>query len=150
MTIKKVLFFALKEDILCVLESVERIRPLKYVRAGHLLTAESESFTRAADLPNLGKASASSSINCEWFLVAEWATAIDFRMIKASERFCVDQLVNSDAVSFTPAGIWDSGIVLHGRVATASEAAISRELMNRFSSAFKEHFTKIKAFAVGP
>jgi hypothetical protein len=62
----------------------------------------------------------------------------------------VDQLRNPDSVTFTPAGIWDDDVILHGRVATASDSEASQALMRRFHVAIKKGFAKVKAFYVGP
>jgi hypothetical protein len=63
--------------------------------------------------------------------------------------FVMDQLVNPDTIEFTPAGMWNEEIVLHGRVATASDTPGSKELMKHFRSALKKHFVKVNAFYVG-
>jgi hypothetical protein len=46
--------------------------------------------------------------------------------------------------------MWNSDIILHGRVATASDSKSARELMQRFRSAIRKNLTRIKAFWVGP
>jgi hypothetical protein len=53
-------------------------------------------------------------------------------------------------VEFKPGGIWNEDVLLHGRIATASESQISQALMKRFQSAAKKTFSKVKAFYVGP
>jgi len=146
---RQILFFALKEDLLPVFETVERETPLKYVRMGQSTRSDYESFASGVEIPNLGKASAESAINCESFVVTESAVALNVRPIRSTggiERYCVDQLVNPDSITFTPAGVWNSDVVLHGRLATVSESAISQALMRRFNSAIRAHFGKIKAF----
>jgi hypothetical protein len=132
--------------------AVERDEPLKYARIGQFTKPDSETFAYGAEIPNLGKATADSAINCESFLVTRCPMSLKVRSIKASagvERFCVDQLLNPDSVTFTPAGLWDEQVVLHGRVATVSASGLSQELMKQFSSAFAKYFSKIKAFFVG-
>jgi hypothetical protein len=149
---KQILFFALKEDLLPVLEAVERDGPLKYVRMGQSPKSDYESFAHGAEIPNLGRASADSTASCESFVVTESAVSVNVRPIKAAtgiERYCIDQLVNPDSITFTPAGVWSPDVVLHGRVATVSESAISQALMKRFNSAFRAQFGKVKAFWVG-
>jgi hypothetical protein len=150
---KQLLFFALKEDILPLLEDVERKAPIKYVRTGQFSTAEYESFVHATEMPNLGTASADTSSSSETFLVTGCAVPINVRPVKlatGAEHYCIDQLVNPDSVAFTPGGIWDRDIVLCGRVATVSESVLSQELMKRFNSTLRKQFRKIKAFWVGP
>src|SRR5262249_1559815 len=76
--------------------------------------------------------------------------AREIRLTDGSIRFCVDQLSNPDSVTFISGGIWSDDIVLHGRVATASDTEASQQLMKRFAAVFRKKFSKIKAFWVGP
>jgi hypothetical protein len=153
---KHILFFALNEDLLSLLELVDSKGPLKYVRMGNFARAAIKEglsiFDTGVGIPNLGKATAESSAACEAFLVCEQKTPIDLRAFhgSAGERVCVDQLTNPDSVVFTPGGVWNEDIVLHGRVATASESRISQALMKRFQAPTKRTFSKVKAFYVGP
>ena len=149
---KQIHFYALKEDLLPVLEAVERGGPLKYVRMGQSSTPNYESFAHGAGIPNLGNASSDSASSGQSFLVAGRDVPVNVRAINAAgvERYAIDQLVNPDTVTLTPGGIWGEDVVLSGRVATVSNSAPAQELMKRFNSAFKEHFSKVKAFSVGP
>jgi hypothetical protein len=153
---KHILFFAVKEDLLALLELVESKGPLKYARTGNFLRDEIKDgiglFENGAELPNLGKASADSSAACEAFLVCERDTSINLRDLQAGKggRICVDQLINPDSVEFKPGGIWNEEVVLHGRIATASESQISQSLMKRFQTAVRAIFSKAKAYYVGP
>jgi hypothetical protein len=153
---KHILFFALKEDLLALLELVESKGPLKYARMGNFASHEIKDgisvYDTGAGIPNLGKASADSSSACEAFLVCERETPIDLRVLQGSdgERVCIDQLANPDSVEFKPGGVWNEDVVLHGRIATASESQISRALMKRFQAAVRKTFSKVKAFYVGP
>ena len=153
---KHILFFALKEDLLALFELIDNNSSLKYVLTGNFSTNEIKNglkvFAAGAEIPNLGKATAKSAVACDGFLVCEPEMTVNWRLLPGNtgERVCIDQLVNPDTVTFTPGGIWDENIVLHGRVATASESPISQALMKRFQAAIKKTFTKIKAFYVGP
>jgi hypothetical protein len=153
---KQILFFALREDLLALLQFIDSQSPLKYVRMGNFLRDEIKDgisvFDQGAGIPNLGKASADSSAACEAFLVCERDTLINLRGLQLDneERVCVDQLANPDSVEFKPGGIWNEDIVLHGRIATASESQVSQALMKRFQTAARKTFSKVKAFYVGP
>src|SRR5262249_29500559 len=122
-------------------------------RMEHFTTrADIEVFDCGAQLPNLGRATAHSSVGCETYLVCNRETPVKLRRFQTvhGTTICVDQLVNPDTVGFTPAGILNEGIVLHGRVATVSDSKPAQDLMRRFHSAIKKSFAKIKAFYVGP
>ena len=55
---KQIHFFALKDDLLPVLDDVERDGFLKYVRTGNCLSGDFDQYLHGADIPYLGKASA--------------------------------------------------------------------------------------------
>lgn|SRR5262245_15430405 len=154
---KQILFFALKEDLLAMLELVESRGLLKYLRMGNFGSAEItdgvNAFNTGAEIPNLGRATADQSSGCDTFLVCEPESAIHLRRFQAydgRERVCVDQLVNPDSVTFTPAGVWNEDIVLNGAIGTASDSEISQALMKRFHAAVKKTYSKVRAFYVGP
>ena len=153
---KHIHFYAVKEDLLPLLEIVDSKGPLKYARMGNFSREELKNgicvFASGAALPNLGKATADSSAACEAFLVCDREATINPRAVQAvdGERICVDQLANPDSVVFKPGGIWNEEILLEGSIGTASESQASQALMKRFQAAIKKTFTKVKAFYVGP
>ena len=153
---KQIHFFALKDDLLAMLELVESEGSLKYTPMGNFPKDEIKDglsvFGTGAGIPNLGKATAESAAACEAFLVSEPKTPINLEAVDAStgKRICVDQLVNPDTVTFTPGGVWNEDVVLNGRIATASDSQISQALMKRFHAAVKKAFSKVRAFYVGP
>jgi hypothetical protein len=147
------LFFATKEDLLPVFEMIESTCALAYVRSGQFSERSFQHLSRGADIPKLGMASAESSSGCETYLIMENFTHVEMRSIRqldGSEKFGVDQLVNPDTVTFTAGGLWAMEVLLHGRVATASDSEMSRKLMKLFSSAIRKKFKKVKAYWVGP
>ena len=144
-------FFALKDDLLAVLEAVESSGPLDYIRAGVFETANIESFGRGADIPDLGIADSSTGSNCASFLVVTRGTSINIRpinLIMGGRRYAVDQLINPESVTLTPAGLWGEGTILSGSIATASKSSVSQELMKRFYVAIRKRFSRIKAYYV--
>jgi hypothetical protein len=153
---KTIYFFAIKEDLLAILELVDGKGPLKYALTGNFLKDEVANgisvFNTGAEIPNLGKAGGDSSTICDAFLVCERETQITLRAFQGNdgERVCLDQLANPDSVVFLPGGIWNEDVVIQGHVGTASDSELSQALMKRFQSAIKKSFTKVKAFYVGP
>lgn len=150
---KQILFYATREDLLPILESVEADRLLKYARAGRYLQTNPQLFLSGASIPKLGTANNDSSIGCESYLILDQSADIEVRPVKQTDgttNYHVDQLVNPDSVVITAGGIRASHVYLHGRIATASDSAQSQDLMKLFAPAFRKHFKKIKAFWVGP
>jgi len=72
------------------------------------------------------------------------------RRSDGSELFAIDQLANPDSVTFTAGGKWDKDVLLHGRVATASDSEIAKELMKLFNLVISKQFKKVRAYWVGP
>jgi len=110
-------------------------------------------FTSGAELPSLGIATDESAVNSASFLIAESSMEIRPRRIPLNDgsiRVQFDQLENPDTVLLTPAGVWSEGVVLYGTVGTASDSNASKALMKAFERGFKKHFTKVKAYWVGP
>ncbi|NUN48054.1 MAG: hypothetical protein HUU15_04400 [Candidatus Brocadiae bacterium] len=75
------------------------------------------------------------------------------RPVTASDgvtRFYVDQLANPETIEVQMGGRFREGVLIGGRVATVSEAMESQVLYRRFRSALRRHFTRVRAFLVGP
>ena len=144
-------FFALREDLLPVLEAIEHEIPLKYVLMGQATQVERQSFNHAVEIPNLGYAITESASSGLTFLVTGRDMPIKARPIKTAlgTSYLFDQLDNPDTITFSPGGIWGDDVILSGRVATVSESPFAKDLMKRFNRNLKKRFDKIKAFSVG-
>ncbi|TIT19999.1 MAG: hypothetical protein E5W70_23130 [Mesorhizobium sp.] len=149
---KQIHFFALKDDLLPVLEAVEREISIKYILMGHFPETEFGSFSNRMQIPALGQSTTESASSGRSFLVTGHAVPIEVRPIKtpSGTRYSLDQLSNPDTVTFSPGGRWTEDVVINGRVATVSDTPLAQELMKTFNRAFKKQFSKIKAFYVGP
>ena len=147
---KRIHFFALREDLLPMLEAVEAGGPLKYIRCGHYPAgAAVEVLSAGSEIPSLGRATTYNASTSETFVVSEPEAVIALRPI-GTDRVSVDQLLNPYTVTFTPSGIWNDDIVLYGRVATVSDSGPAQKLMRRFHAAMKKRFTKMEEYYVGP
>lgn len=148
-------FFALKDDLLRVLEAVEHNGPLKYIRMGVYPQPKPEVFHRGADLPALGQATSETASTSQSFLVCEPEVPVRMRTVglhSGGTNYHIDQLVNPDTLTFTPGGLWTEEILLCGRFATvsASLSGPAKRLMSRFRDQVKKHFVRVKAYHVGP
>lgn len=173
-------FFALRDDLLPILEELESSGPVRYVRFGVVCSIAPETYPSGSAIPNIGIASSASGVTCESYLVADSNYTLRLRAIANStpdrsdtgtvtirgvavpivksaakqetgtRRRVIDQLHNPDTVVFRPAGLWKPEIVLAGEVSTAPSSAASQLLMRRFRAAFARRFSKIGAFHVGP
>lgn len=146
-------FFALREDLIPVLEAFEAPDPLKYIPTGTSDSSDYMTFRHGVDIPDLGNASNATAINSASFLVCSPDVEINIRSLTIAggkTRFAFDQLSNPDTVTFTPGGLWECDILLHGRVATVSQSKVSQALVRRYLKALQKTFNKVKAFYVGP
>lgn len=149
---KQIHFFAVKGDLLPVLEAVERQEPLTYIRMGQTATSSYERYRSGAEIPDLGTARTDSASSADSFLVTRRNALIQVRPIRRADsvHYAIDQLLNPHSIVFAPGGTWHGEIILNGRVATVSDSAPARDLMKRFNSAFSARFYRVKAFLVGP
>jgi len=149
---KRILFYALKEDLLPVLREFESANSLKYVRTGLFQTDNYRTIEHGEQIVDLGRATADSANLSESFLVCRRDALVRVRPVTggAVQRFAVDQLWNPDTVILTPAGLWNNEVILNGRLGTISDHPSAQLLMRRFNGAIRKSFTKVNAFWVGP
>jgi hypothetical protein len=148
----QILFYATKEDLLPIFEFTEASKPLKYVRTGRYTRPKPEVLASGTSIPEIGTANSDSSIGCDSYLILGQSSDVALRQIPQRDgptNYVVDQLINPDSVIITAGGVRTPGVLLHGRVATASDSPQSQELMKLFASAFRKRFRKVKAFWVG-
>jgi hypothetical protein len=146
-------FFSTGPDSLHLVEAVEAVEGLQYVRTGNQLTPNFETFLRAAVIPNLGIADHETGSVCSAVLIAKTTASIRVRTLTGSDggrRYLMDQLLNLDSVTFTPAGMWGDDIILQGTIGTASSSKASMELMKKFQTVFNNSFTKVRGVFIGP
>lgn len=121
----QILFYATKEDLLPILEFAEASKPLMYARTGHYARSIPEVHLNGESIPELGMANNDSSIGCDSYLILGQSVAIavrDMLQQDGTTKYIVDQLVNPDSVVVTAGGARTPNVLLHGRVATASDS----------------------------
>jgi hypothetical protein len=145
-------FFALRDDLVPVLDAAERIFDVKYVLAGMFESSSYEIFNHGRDIPNLGEAEAASAVSCACYLVTMRATPVNVepRRTIDGQRYCINQRINRDSITFSPGGLWREDILLYGRVATISASDLAQELLKGFGGPIMQQFRKVNAFYVGP
>ena len=150
---KRLDFFALKSDLLILLDAIESKVSMKYVLAETSSTAVTQEWTHGSEIPGLGRADGAQPSLCRSYLLTQCEIPIQPRRIQqfdGTTRFDVDQLLNPDSIVFTPAGEWKEEIILSGNVGTTSPSSVSQSLMKVTSGAMRRHFTKVRAFWGGP
>src|SRR5476649_144641 len=145
-------FYAVKPDLLSVLEQVEHKCRVVYVQAGQHPTRQVQRFNTAAKLPAPGVATQPSSIGSVTYLVLREETSLQLRPIELDAGptvFAVDQLFNPNSVTLTPGGTWQDRMVITGLVSTVSNDKPAQELMRLFSAPIRKSFSKYGPFYVG-
>lgn len=150
---KRISFFATKDDLLLVLCELESKRQIKYARTGLLKGPEPELWDAGTNLPGLGRAAGDQAVACDSFLIFDKTSTVNMvlkAMRNGDDRYDVDQAKNPDSVVLNVGGEWVDGSLISGGVATISESPASQSLMRAIHSGIKKHFTRVQAFWVGP
>ena len=111
-------FFAVREDLLPLLEKIESKGPLRYMRRDRYLEPKFDVFVRGSDIPNLGIANCESAIGFEGYLVYEPDVLIKPEVVNESSgirSYRINQLKNPDTIEFSSGGPWKGEIALYGR-----------------------------------
>lgn len=146
-------FFAVKSDLLAVLGDLGTMRAVKYTVMNGYARPEVAEWVSGADIPNLGYADGAQASSCTSFLITGVDARVNLRRIvqyDKTARFDVDQLINPDSIVLNPGGEWKGHTIIAGRFATASNSPASRSLMGLARRTIKKHFTRVRAFWVGP
>jgi hypothetical protein len=145
--------FAANDDWLLVFDGVEASGGVTYGTAGVSPVDRVASFPRGADIPNRGQAMARASVECPYYLASVNSAGLRTRAVTAVDgvrRFYVDQRENPQTIEVCMGGQWEDGILISGRVATASDASQSLALFRRFERELRGHFVRVRAYLVGP
>lgn len=150
---KRISFFATKNDLLLVLREFEAKRRIKYTRAGRLGGPKSQIWESAPNLPGLGRAAGDQAVACDSFLVFDCSSSINVvsrEMLNGDDRYDVEQARNPDSVVLNVGGEWVDGSLISGGAATNSSSSISQSMMRAIYLSIRKHFTRVQAFWVGP
>jgi hypothetical protein len=145
--------FAAGDDWLPVFDSVEASGAVGYVAAGVFPVDRLRTYRRGADLPDRGLAMARASVECPYYLASASPIESQTRAVTAMDgvtRYYVDQRQNPSAIEVCMGGQWEDGILISGRIATASNSDESLALFRRFERALRRHFVRVRAYLVGP
>lgn len=145
--------FAAGDDWLPVFTDVETSGAVEYVAAGVSPVDRLRTYRRGADLPDRGRSMARASVECPYYLASASQIGLRTRAVTATDgvtRFYIDQRENPHTIEVSMGGQWQDGILISGRIATASEAAESVALLRRFERVLRRRFVRVRAYLVGP
>ena len=146
-------FYATREDLEQVIRGIEAASSFRYALTGSHKSRSFPVYSSALEIPSLGRATGDQAMACEAFLVVRKEEKIGIREIRLSSgemRYAVDQLVNPHSITFQPAGLWESGVIIHGRAATTGQSEEAKEIFRLFKKGLTKGYEKRRAFYVGP
>ena len=150
---KQILFFATPVDILPLLERFQSASPLQFAQGGPLSTPDRALYLDATQIPGLGIATHETGSQSRGLLVAQRDVALQARRSVTRQGEPRWNLFNADvagSVSLVLGGLWKTGTLLPGSMATMHADPAARQLMKRFASSLKqEGFTKVRAWWLG-
>lgn len=144
--------YAVKDDWLDLCAAVEGARSVSYVPYGPDTTPDFTEYRSAAELPDVGRATRDSSLGCDAYLIAPAGHTFRVREVRANDGrsyFYLDQLLNPETVELTFGGEWEPGVLIAGKIGTASDHPDSRALFAQFRRETTKRFTRVGAYWVG-
>jgi hypothetical protein len=120
----------------------------------HLETAAPQSVLSGHELPTLRElAPTGSAASGHSYLVTLRDTIPVGRAIQLARggtTYAFDPMLNPDSIELTPGARHASQVLLYGRIASATDSAISKNIFECFKRAIGKHFRRINSFWVGP
>lgn len=151
---KQIHFFAMPSDIERVLRCFESNTPLKFVEMGTLSTPNRAIYLESSQIPNFGIATHETGSLSKGYMVSFQDTKnhMNVSTLKNGEkRWNLFNADNEETVTLGMAGLWKTGTLLPGSMATLHETLVAQKLMKWFLSALKqEGFTKVREWWIGP
>lgn len=145
-------FFALTNDIFPLLQALEAQMLITYTTVKFDALPKQQWLT-AEDLPDLGLSNSSQSVAATKYLITERHTLIKERPVRQNSGelwYAIDQVLNPESVTLIPGGIWKNRIIIGGRFARTSSAAVPRGLMELARKYMKQYFIQHDQVWIGP
>lgn len=145
-------FYSTASDLTVVLKEIERARSINYFAAGNSYNSSVTSYSRCDQIPSLGVADRETGSACMSYLVLPSEYGLTTRTVMSNDArniYIIDQLANPNSIMLTPAGIFDSNILLRGSVGTASEADISKQIFRLFKATICKWYRKFDKCYLG-
>ncbi|KIP17088.1 MULTISPECIES: hypothetical protein [Burkholderia] len=160
---KRIHFFATRDDLDAIIDFVEDRQKLKYILIDHFLHEKYGDkipiYESAKNIVDLGIAAKNQTGSCERYLVVGRDVAVTPRTeLYGSNLPGGGRRITSydpgdclEGVEFNAGGFWHDGTLINGLIQTWSDDPAAQKLMRQFASAIKKHFpVKINVFWVGP
>jgi hypothetical protein len=151
---KQILFFATPADIEPVLRRFEANASLKFVEMGTLSTPNRAIYLEASQIPNPGIATHETGSRSQGYMVSlrDTKNHMEVSTIRGGEkRWNLFNAHNEETVVLGMGGLWKTGALLPGNMATLHQTPVAQQLMKWFLTALKQDgFTKVREWWLGP
>lgn len=150
---KQILFFATPADVVPLLERFQTNAPIKFVEMGTRDTPDRKTYLEVAQLPAPGIATHETGSLSSAYLVSQRDTVNQVRptvMKNGEKRWNLFNADTEGTVTLGLAGLWKTGTLLPGSMATVHTDPMAQQLMKWFQKALKDQgFSKIRNWWVG-
>jgi hypothetical protein len=152
--VKYIFFFSAPSDIRPVLARFEANAPLKFVEMGTLATPDRKIYLEASKIPDPGISTHETGSLSKGYMVSHRDTMNHMERSEIKKtgeiRWNLFNADNEESVILGMAGLWKTGTLLPGSMATLHQTPVAQQLMKWFLLALKqEEFTKIRQWWVG-
>lgn len=142
---KRVNFFCCKDDLLLIIQNIEKSVNLKYAAGGMYLSINDvKLYTTLLDYEDLGTHTSGEHQN-GYFLVVEATSGITLEgchLVDGNTRYTINQLKNPDSIVFHPGGLYKDKFLVHGQVSTIGTGSKAQTLMKIFQKEIKRQCPK--------
>ena len=149
---KTIALYATRLDAQRLCRSVEAEQQLKYVAFGNHDRSQPVFFLRAEDIPDFGVATQDDHVGESLYLVMPRSAPIRVERVRLNDgtKVCfVGPYLNSDSVSFRPAGNCGENAVIQGSLASSGTTPAAMRLFRLFRKHLQHQFVKVKNTYVG-
>jgi hypothetical protein len=144
-------FFATRQDLLDVLQSVEENSPLYYVRWGHYPSPTAPTYSSAAEVPDLGTPSRPRRGEDRYFVFPRWVPLI-FREVNRSAgppKFETQPPANVPWAHLHSGGLYGEECLVEGIVESPLTGREELRLFDTLSRAIRRRFTRVQSSKMG-
>lgn len=145
-------FYATAEDLLQIFEAIEQKEPIRYVEMGHRSSASFPEYSSVRLIPSFGVTDAEQMSGMVRYLILDKDVSVSVEQApnRNPPRYRIYEVINPTGVELTPGGVFESGVLLAGRLATMELTDRAKELYRLVAARVKKNFKRVGAFYVGP
>jgi hypothetical protein len=140
--------YAVHDDALRLLQSLESRGPLQYVLTGVFDSTATPVYHSAEAIPGLGTASWHHTTACEEYMVFRGRVRVVRRKVEQSAGgylYFVDTWKNPHCILFTCGGVYQDRCVITGSIETGAMEGERANLFRQFDREIRKQFVRVEA-----